>query len=114
MDHAGSRPSLAPLSSPVITGCDAQDGLNRWSRALTGDRSRSSTLGLPRPADGGPLQVTQTLWLSSEMVDGTTVTVIDGPPTRAADERYLVLQGPCYLARATALRHDSPPDGIVR
>ncbi|MFP5327696.1 MAG: hypothetical protein ACLGHT_09480, partial [Acidimicrobiia bacterium] len=69
-------------------------------------------LGLPRPPDGEPIRVTQTLWLSSEAVEGSAVTVVDGP-LRAADERYLVLRGPCYLALAATLRHDSPPDGIV-
>ena len=73
----------------------------------------ATLLGLPRPADGAPVQVTHTLWLSSETVEGTTVTVIDGPPFQAPDESYLVLRGPCYLALAAALRHDTAPDGIV-
>ena len=73
----------------------------------------AALLGLPRPPGGAPIRVTQTLWLSSEAVEGSTVTVIDGPPLRPADERYLVLRGPCYLALAAALRHDSPPNGIV-
>lgn len=73
----------------------------------------AALLGLPRPPDGTPIRVTQTLWLSSEEVEGSAVTVIDGPPLRDADERYLVLRGPCYLALAASLRHDSPPDGIV-
>lgn len=73
----------------------------------------ATLLGLPRTADGGPIQVTPTLWLSPEAVEGMAVTVVDGPPLSSADEQYLVVRGPCYLALAAALRHDSPPDGIV-
>lgn len=81
---------------------------------VTPEPSDAATLlGLPGPADGGPVQITPTLWLSSEAVEGTAVAIMDGPPVPAADERYLVLRGPCYLALAAALRHDSPPDGIV-
>lgn len=81
---------------------------------VTPEASDAATLlGLPRPDDGGPIQVTPTLWLASEVVEGTAVAIIDGPPLPAASERYLVVRGPCYLALAAALRHDSPPDGIV-
>jgi hypothetical protein len=76
-------------------------------------RDAATLLGLSGPADGGPVQITPTLWLSSEPVEDTALTVVDGPDLRDADERYLVLRGPCYLALAAALRHDSPPDGIV-
>lgn len=73
----------------------------------------AALLGLPHPSDGTPIRVTQTLWLSSEAVEGTVVTVVDGPPLDPADARYLVLRGPCYLALAATLRHDHPSDGIV-
>ena len=73
----------------------------------------ASLLGLPRPDGSGPVRVTETLWLSSEPVEGSTVVVTDAQALDDAGTRYLVLRGPCYLALAAALRVADAPDGIV-
>ena len=81
---------------------------------VTHDLTDAAALfGLPRPASSDPVRVTETLWLSSEPVEGSTVVVTDAQALDDAGTRYLVLRGPCYLALAAALRDDTGPDGIV-
>lgn len=83
----------------------------------------ATLLGIPRPADGRPVRVTETLWLATEAVAGTDTTIVEHHPTHENPDpeptsepvtRYLVVRGPCYLALSAAVaRPDPAPDGIV-
>lgn len=75
----------------------------------------AALLGLPRPTGTAAIHVSSNLWLATQAVDGTAITVVDGDAAGLdGAERYTVVRGPCYLALAAVLeRPGPPPDGIV-